>query len=356
MFRSRLQADSDSVAPEEQSKPREEVMGLNKLELKRGLIALCVAAACVAAPASAQDLKIRISTDSTPGASTEIMLSAFRDALKSELGDAIEIEYFDSGQLGDEIMHMEMVRTGQIDVNPIGSDAVQLDSKWAIFDMPFLFADWDAAHAFLDSEVAQEMKDSMRQSAGVQVLGLGDVGFRHITNNVRPIVKPEDLQGLKMRVPGSETRIMAFNHLGAVPVTMNMGELYLALQQGTMDGQENPLQSVLSRSLQEVQKYLSFSSHVFTPTTLVMNGARWDSLSDEHKEAFLRAAEVAVQTTREYAQRADTEGRTELAKSMETNEIDVVAFQEASRPVWEQIGQVAGSDFASRAIAVATGQ
>jgi len=336
---------------------REDEMSLEFRSGLRGLLALGVAAMlALATPLSAQTLKIRMSTDSTPGASTEVMLSSFRDALKAELGDAIEIEYFDSGQLGDEILHMEMVRTGQIDVNPIGSDAVQLDSKWAIFDMPFLFAGWNEAHAFLDGPVGEEMRASMRDSAGVQVLGMGDVGFRHITNNLRPIVTPEDLRGLKMRVPGSETRIMAFQHFGAVPVTMNMGELYLALQQGTMDGQENPLQSVISRSLQEVQKYLSLSSHVFTPTTLVMNGRRWDALSADHKAAFMRAAAVAVQTTRDYAEKADVEGRTRLATAMEVNTIDTAAFQAVSRPLWERIGAVAGADFAARAVAAATGQ
>ncbi len=332
------------------------MMILNRRRATGCALALAMSAALgLAGTASAADLKIRMSTESQPGASSAVLLEAFRDALQDELGDAVEIEFFMGGQLGDEIVHMEQVRTGQIDVNPIASDAVQLDTKWAVFDMPFLFPDFETAHAVLDGPIGQEMKDSMRERAGVQVLGLGDVGFRHLTNNVRPIVKPEDLQGIKLRVPGSRTRIMAFEHFGAVPVTMNMGELYLALQQGTMDGQENPLQSVISRSLQEVQKYLSLSSHVYTPTTLAMNGAKWDSLTDDQKAAFQRAADRAVQISREYAAKADIEGRETLAAAMEVNEIDIEAFQTAARPVWDEIGKVAGEDFAARAIAAATG-
>ena len=106
-----------------------------------------------------------MSVESAPGAATQVMLAAFRDALQEEMGDAVAIEYFDGGTLGDEIVHMEMVRTGQLDVIPIGSDAVQLDSKWAIFDMPFLIPDREAAAKILDGEIGEELSASMRESA-----------------------------------------------------------------------------------------------------------------------------------------------------------------------------------------------
>ena len=183
--------------------------------------------------AGAADLNLKMSVESAPGAATQVMLAAFRDALEEELGDAVAIEYFDGGTLGDEIVHMEMVRTGQLDVIPIGSDAVQLDAKWAVFDMPFLIPDRAVASKILDGEIGQQLTQSMRASADLQVLGFGEIGFRNITNNVRPVVTPADLRGLKLRVPGSKTRILAFEKLGATPVTMNIGELYLALQQGT---------------------------------------------------------------------------------------------------------------------------
>jgi tripartite ATP-independent transporter DctP family solute receptor len=205
------------------------------------------------AHAGAADLDIKMSVESAPGAATQVMLAAFRDALQEELGDAVAIEYFDGGTLGDEIVHMEMVRTGQLDVIPIGSDAVQLDAKWAVFDMPFLIPDRETASRILDGEIGQELTQSMRSSADLQVLGFGEIGFRNITNNVRPVVAPADLQGLKLRVPGSKTRILAFEQLGATPVTMNIGELYLALQQGTVDGQENPLGNIKAFSWNEVQ-------------------------------------------------------------------------------------------------------
>jgi len=330
---------------------------MNVSKLLTGLALALPALATAAGPAAAQEpLSIRISVESTPGSPNQVILAAFRDHLKEEMGDAIEIEYFDSAQLGDEIVHMEQVRTGQIDVVPIGSDAVQLDAKWAIFDMPFLFPDRESAQRVLDGPIGEELKASFRETAGLEILGFGEVGFRQITNNVRPVVTPSDLEGLKLRTPGSRTRILAFEMLGATPITMNMGELYLALQQGTVDGQENPLSVVESWSLYEVQDYLSLSNHVYTPTTFSMNLRRYEGLTDEQKEAFQTAARLAVEDSRAYSAEADQSLVAELEGEVEINEIDVAAFQEAARPIWDEIAKVAGEAFTKRVIDAATSE
>jgi TRAP-type transport system periplasmic protein len=324
---------------------------LTRRSFAASALAVTAAGFLAAEGAGAADLDLRMSVESAPGAATQVMLAAFRDALQEELGDAVAIEYFDGGTLGDEIVHMEMVRSGQLDVIPIGSDAVQLDAKWAVFDMPFLIPDREVATKILDGEIGQQLIESMRASADLQVLGFGEIGFRNITNNVRPIATPADLQGLKLRTPGSKTRILAFEKLGATPVTMNIGELYLALQQGTVDGQENPLGNIKAFSWHEVQKYLSLSSHVYTPITLVMNGERWDSLSDEQKAAVGRAAAKAVEHSRQFGADNDATLLDELSKSMEVNQIDLAAFQEASKPIWDEIAPIAGEEFTQAVIA-----
>ena len=121
--------------------------------------------------AQAEALELRLSVESTPGSATQHMLASFRDALQAEMGDAVAIEFFDSGTLGDEIVHMQQVRTGQLDVIPIGSDAVQLDSKWAVFDIPFLFADRDAVAKVLDGDLGRQLDASFQANAGLKVLG-----------------------------------------------------------------------------------------------------------------------------------------------------------------------------------------
>ena len=306
-------------------------------------------------PAQAEALKLRLSVESTPGSATQHMLASFRDALEAEMGDAVEIEFFDSGTLGDEIVHMQQVRTGQLDVIPIGSDAVQLDSKWAVFDIPFLFADREAVAKVLDGEIGGQLDASFQASAGLKVLGFGEIGFRNISNNVRPIVKPEDLAGVKLRVPGSKTRILAFEMLGAAPINMNIGEVYLALQQGTVDGQENPLGNIRKWSWYEVQKYISISRHVYTPITFVMNLRRYEGLSDDQRAAVDRAAGAAVLASREYGTQNDANllaEITELAKGkVAFNDIDVAAFQAAAQPIAVEIGKVAGEEFTASVMA-----
>lgn len=315
---------------------------------------LTLAAGPFAGTTSAETLTLRMSVESTPGAPTQYILGAFRDALQEEMGDDVEIEYFDSGTLGDEIVHMEQVRTGQLDVYPLGSDAITLDSKWAVFDMPFLFADRETVARVLDGEIGEALDSSMQERAGLKVLGLGELGFRHITNNVRPVRTPEDLRGLKIRVPGSQTRIAAFQAFGANPLTMNIGELYLAMQQGVIDGQENPLSNVRAWSWYEVQKYLSMSGHVYTPVTLVMNLSRYEGLTDEQRAAVDRAAERAVAASRQYGADNDAKLVEELKElsggRMEFNDIDLAAFKAAAEEVRPMIAEAAGEEFTDQVI------
>lgn len=325
---------------------------------RRSLVGLVTAAMLCAGAATAQEqLKLRMSVESTPGASTQQMLAAFRDALKAEMGDAVEIEYFDSGTLGDEIVHMQQVRTGQLDVVPIGSDAVQLDPKFAVFDIPFLFSSREQVSAVLDGQIGADLDASFQENAGLKILGFGEIGFRNITNNVRPVVTPADLQGLKLRTPGSQTRILSFEMLGASPIKMNIGEVYLALQQGVIDGQENPFGNIAKWSWDEVQKYISLSRHVYTPITLVMNQRKYDSLTDEQKTAVSNAARAAVVSSRQYG--ADNDANLEAvirerSPDVEFNEIDAASFKEVAAQIGAEIGKVAGPEFTASFIAAAS--
>jgi tripartite ATP-independent transporter DctP family solute receptor len=299
------------------------------------------------APVAAQEtLSLRISGENPLVGLDLQMAQRFIEILQEELGDDFEHEFFHTEALGDEVVHMQMIRTGQIDVYPMGSDAIQLDPTWAIFDLPFVFKDRETVARLLDGEVGERLRQSMREAANLEVLAFGEIGFRQITNNVRPIVVPEDLEGVRLRVPGSRMRSLMFETYGAAPVTMNLGELYLALQQGAVDGQENPLAGTVNRSFHEVQKYFSMSNHVYTPVTFVMNGDKFDSLSEEQKALVKRAALEAAQYTRELGAKADEEFLVMLQDSdrNEVNEIDLAAFQAASEPVYEAIAEEAGEE------------
>jgi TRAP-type transport system periplasmic protein len=256
-------------------------------------------------PASAQSLKLRISAENPLAILDVQMAQKFAETLKEELGPNFEYELFHTKALGDENVHLQMIRTGQIDVYPMGSDGVKLDTSLAVFDMPFLFKDRASVVQVLDGELQSEFRKSLRSKAGLELLAFGELGFRQIVNKVRPIKTPADMSGIKLRVPGSETRIAMFRDLGASPVTMNLGELYLALQQGAVDGLEAPLATIKNSSFHEVAKFLSISNHVYTPVTFVMNGRKFDSLTGEQQAAVKRAAKKAAEFTREIGAKAD---------------------------------------------------
>jgi TRAP-type transport system periplasmic protein len=310
-----------------------------------------LAASFLIAPAtmaSAQTLELTLSSENAPGGNSVFILHRFAERVEELLGDDVAVTVYDSGVLGNEVVHLQQIRTGQIDIHSTGSDAVQLDPKWAILEMPFLFEDREQVARILDGEIGAEMAASMRERAGIEVLGFGEIGFRQMTNNVRPITVPEDMSGLRIRIPGNPTRALMLETFGAVPVDLNFGELYLALQQNTVDGQENPLITIASQSLDEVQQYLSITNHVYTPITLTMNGAKYDSLTEEQRDAVTDAARYAIQWTRENGAEADASLIAELEATIEINSADIPAFRAASQPVYDSVAALAGGDFVER--------
>lgn len=311
-----------------------------------GSLALAAAASFAVAPAAQAQTTIRMAVESTPGDPLNIMLTTFRDELQARAGDAVNIEFFEGGALGDEVALMEMIEVNQVQIVPLGSDVVQFDSAFSIFDTPFLFASKDVARAALDGELGEILAASLREEADLQVLAFGELGFRVISNNVRPINEPADLAGLKIRTPGSPTRILAFTMLGAAPTPMPLGEAYVALRQGALDGQENPLSVVQEFSFYEVQKFISLTNHVYSPITLAMNGGAWDALDADLQAMMIEAAEVASARTREVSDAKDAELLSFFEEQgVSINEPNLAAFEAAAVPIKEEIAKVVTPEF-----------
>ncbi|MBW3095846.1 TRAP transporter substrate-binding protein [Pseudohoeflea coraliihabitans] len=308
--------------------------------------AALMAAALYASTAMAE-VKLRLAVETTSGDPTNVMLAEFRDNLAEAAGDEVEIEFFDGGSLGDEFALVEMLRVNQAQVVPLGSDGVvQLAPQFAIFDAPYLFTSKQQARDALAGDLGAKLTEVLRESANLEVLAFGEIGVRVVSNNTRPVETPEDLKGLKLRTPGSPTRIMAFTKLGASPVQIDLGDVYLALRQGTIDGQENPMSVIKEFSLHEVQKYISLTNHVYTPVTLAMNGDAYDALSDEMKTAVKDAAKAAATVTHENSDKQDAELVAIFEEAGVTvNAPDLAPFQEASAEIHEEIGKVVGEDF-----------
>jgi tripartite ATP-independent transporter DctP family solute receptor len=174
---------------------------------------------------------------------------------------------------------------------------------------------------------------------GIRILGVWENGFRHITNNVKPIVKPEDLKGIKLRVPGGVWRVNMFKAYGANPSPMPLAEVYSALQSGVMDGQENPFPQIASAKFQEVQKFLSLSGHVYTPAYLVIGEDSWKKVSADIQSTLSKIAWEMGDFARSEGERLDKELMDKVVPPMKANEVDKEAFIKASKAIYDEFGK-----------------
>lgn len=290
------------------------------------------------------ETKLTMAVETPPGDPLNLMLTVFKDDLLASEG--FNIEFFESGAMGNETALTELLRAGQLDVVPLGSDIVELDSKFAIFDLPFLFDDKETARTLLDGELGDMLAGSLLETNGLKVLAFGELGFRAISNSVRPIETPADLAGLKLRTPGSQTRIMAFQELGAAPTPLALGEVYVALRQGVLDGQENPLSVVKEFSFDEVQEFISLTNHVYTPITLTMAGSVWDELSVEEQEQVMASAKASAAATRTLSDDSDASLVSEFTEAgLKVNTPDTAPFKEAAAPLRDDFAEIVSPEF-----------
>lgn len=279
----------------------------------------------------------------------------FAEDLQAELGDAHTVEFYADGQLGDEKELMQKLRLGTVQFTLISSIMTNVAPEFALFDMPFLVQDRTHLKA-IDAEIVQNELAPKAEEAGLKVLSTWENGFRQITNNTRPINTPEDLKGLKIRTPSSEWRVSMFKEWGANPTPMSFSEVFVALQTGTMDGQENPLTNITGANFQEVQKYLSLTGHVYSPTYLTAGLGTWNDLPEDVKGAVTTVAASVQDWSLAQGEAADNDLVDKVkAAGMEINQADKQAFIAASAPVYAAFAsQVEGGDaLVSRAQALA---
>ncbi|MGV9799544.1 TRAP transporter substrate-binding protein [Mycobacterium sp. NPDC003449] len=318
-----------------------------------GLVATLALSACSSSGESnSGTTQLMLAVETSEGDPLADMLLAFADEVQNELGDSVEVTVQSGGAIGDEEAVLQGLRAGAIDVAAVSGSVANLDPTFNIMDMPFLFTDRDTVVEFLDGPYGDELSDSLVESVGARVLAFGENGFRHITNNKRPIVTAADLAGLKIRVPGNPARVALFESLGAAPTQIDIGEAYLALDQGVLDGQENPLKVIDAFSFYEKQRHLSLTAHIYSPVYLTINEDRWQELSPEIQQGLEKAATAAATTSRNAGAEADKQliGKFEAA-GVEVNEADVNRLSGSVTTVREQIADDIPGDFADRVLA-----
>lgn len=311
--------------------------------LTKLLAATCVAGAFIAAPASAKNLKFAyaLSTSSHYGAGAD----AFVKSLEGDLPGKFKIEQFPNSALGGEREVLEGLQLGTIDLAIVSTGAtVNFVPATGVFDIPFLFRDLKHARGVLDGDVGQKMLAEFSKR-GLVGLAWGEQGFRQLTNNVRPVATPADAKGLKVRTMENPIHIAAFRELGILATPMAWPEVATALQQGTIDGQENPMSVIVSAKLPQLQKFLSLTSHVYGPAVVLASPSSFDGLSDAEKAAFRKAGAAAAAAMRGYVDQVEQNGLEEVQKAgMQVNKVDHAAFSKALEPVYPQYYKQFGKD------------
>ena len=272
-------------------------------------------------------------------------LVGFADEVKKETSGRVNIQIYPSGQLGNEKDVIEGLILQTIDGGLIGGGSFQsIDPKFGIEALPYAWPTHEAAYKAYDGKIGNSLLAILAKK-GIVGLSWWENGFRHITNNKKPIVKPSDLEGIKLRVTPDKMRLDTFKLLGAAPMAINFGELYSSLQQGVVDGQENPYAIIYSSAFYEVQKYLSKSSHIWGSALLCVNDSVWKKLSDKDQATVkkLAAKWCTIQRKQTIAQEDDFLNKLK-AKGMKVNEIDKAAFQKAVQPIWKEYESVFGKD------------
>jgi TRAP-type transport system periplasmic protein len=217
------------------------------------------------------------------------------------------------------------------------------EQKFGVFEMPYIIVNRAHMKKVAESKQVQNALIDGLPAKGMRILGVWENGFRHITNNVRAIVKPEDLKGIKLRVPGGVWRVKMFKDYGANPSPMPLAEVYSALQSGVMDGQENPFPQIASARFHEVQKFLSLIGHVYTPAYLMIGEDSWKKLPNDVQVTLSKIASEMGDFARSEGERLDKELMEKIAPPMKANEVDKDAFIKASKAIYDEFGkEVAG--------------
>ena len=261
----------------------------------------------------------------------------FADLVKEKSGGKMTVQVAGAAQLGDDLTMLSALRTGTLDISinsqgPISSVLPELSA----LGLPYLFSTQAKAWEMLDGPIGQELGKKL-EPKGLILLAWMDNGIRQISNNKRPITKPEDLKGVKLRTPADPSTMDMFQAMGASTQQINFSELYIALQQGVVDGQENPLVNIHAGKLHEVQKFISITNHKYESTPFVMSAITWNRLSADERKVVKEAAQEATVLQRNLAAAADEKLLAEYKKmsSLQINTPDQTLFKAATQGVWD---------------------
>lgn len=314
------------------------------MKLHQLVLGLGMALGLVAGASAQTTMRINISV--AQNSHQGVAIDTFAQEVEKRTNGRYKIQTFYSGALGGERESVEAVQLGTQELTFTSTGPIpNFVPETKILDVPFLFRDKAHARAVLDGPIGQEMLKKF-EPKGMVGLAWAENGFRHMTNSKRDVRTPEDLKGLKMRTMENPVHIAAYKGFGIITTPMAFPEVFTALQQGTVDGQENPLPVIISSKFEQVQKHLSLTGHVYSPCIFLMNKEAFDKLSAEDKQAFIEAAREGTKANRARVDEDDAKGVEDLrAKGMTViDDLDKAKFVAALAPVNVQFEKEFGKD------------
>ncbi|MCC5961926.1 MAG: TRAP transporter substrate-binding protein [Rhodobacteraceae bacterium] len=273
-----------------------------------------------------------------------IAATRFQELVAERTEGAVTIEIYPNAELGDERTLLEGMQIGTVDMGVITNGPVaNFLEDIAVFELPFLFASPEEAYSILDGEIGQELLDRLSE-VNLKGLAYAERGFRNLTNSQRPVREPGDIDGMRIRVMENPVYVDTFRELGANAEPMAWTEALTAMQQGTIDGQENPVGVIHSFNLDETQGYMTLSRHTYSPAIFVMGQSVWDGMPEAAQEVLVEAAREASVHVRQVNQEMEESQLADLReRGMEiVDDADLAAFQEAAQPIYERYGDAYG--------------
>jgi tripartite ATP-independent transporter DctP family solute receptor len=320
---------------------------MNKMMVK--VLAFSVGALFAAGVAQAQvnSHTFRLSTAGATGHPSIAGGEKLGELVSQKSGGKMTVKVFAAGVLGGDVQALSAVQGGTIDFTVMNSGILQTQVKeFAIFDFPFLFLSGKQADSVLDGPFGKKMADMLPEK-GLVNLAYWELGFRQLTNSKRPVKSLEDIAGLKIRVIQSPIYLDTWSALGANPVPMPFTEVYTALEQKVIDGQENPFSVIQTSKFNEIQKHLAVTNHMYNPQSLLMSKKVWDRLTKDEQKILLDSAKEATVVQRKFARDAADQSIVELKKTMEVTTIapaEIAKIQAKLKPVIDKYSANVGPE------------
>ena len=299
-------------------------------------IVVSVFALLIIPTSQAETIELKFGHVGAPGSLFAMSAEEFAKRANEALAGKAKVTVFGASQLGKDKELLQKLKLGTVDFALPSTVMSTVADEFGLFEMPYLVK--NRGHmAKIEKEIFWDKLAPAVESKGYKIIAVWENGFRHITNNTRPVNVPEDLSGLKLRTPKGKWRVKMFQTYGANPTPMAFSEVFAALQTGTMDGQENPYAQIYSAKFHEVQKYLSITGHVYTPAYVTVGAEKWAKLPEDIRSTLEKAAKETQAYVYEMAAKLEVDLLNNIkAGGVQVNEADKEAFINGSGAIYEE--------------------